>query len=280
MAVIKQKPTSPGRRGMVKATRENLHRGDPYAPLVVKKTRTGGRNAHGRITMRHRGGGHKRRYRLIDFRRDKDGIPATVERLEYDPNRSAHIALLCYADGERRYIIAPSGIHSGDSVQSGPGSPIRPGTAMPLSAIPLGQVVHCVEMKPGKGAQIARAAGASVQFLALDGEFALLRLKSGEVRKVPSRCRATIGETGNGEHFLQKLGKAGATRHRGRRPHVRGMVMNPIDHPMGGGEGRSKSNRIPCSPWGQPAKGYRTRHNKRTGKMIVSRRGRGRREKR
>ena len=272
MALIKSKPRTPGQRGMVRVKTPGLHKGKPHAPLLEKKTKTAGRNNHGRITAWHRGGGHRRHYRAVDFKRDKDGIPATVEHMEYDPNRSAHLALLLYADGERRYILAPQGIKPGDKIESGTGAPVRPGNAKQLAAIPVGVTVHCVELTPGRGGQLARSAGISAQFVALDGDYAMLRLKSGETRRVRANCRAVIGAVGNEEHFLRKLGKAGAVRWRGRRPHVRGMVMNPVDHPMGGGEGRSKSNKIPVSPWGQPAKGYRTRKNKRTDKWIVSKR--------
>ena len=272
MALVKSKPRTPGQRGMVRVKTPGLHKGAPHAPLVCKKAAAAGRNNSGRITAWHRGGGHRQRYRILDFKRDKDGVPATVERLEYDPNRSAHLALLLYADGERRYIIAPQGVSAGDRIESGADAPVRPGNAKPLAAIPVGVTVHCVELNPGRGARLARAAGISAQFVALDGDYAMLRLKSGETRRVRSSCRAVIGAVGNEEHFLRKLGKAGASRWRGRRPHVRGMVMNPVDHPMGGGEGRSKSNKIPVSPWGQPAKGYRTRKNKRTDKWIVARR--------
>lgn len=272
MALIKVKPTTPGRRGMVKVKTPGLARDGGFAPLMKSKKRCSGRNNAGRITVRHRGGGHKRHYRCIDFKRTKDGIPAFVEQLEYDPNRSANIALLLYADGERRYILAPAGLKVGARVESGADVPIRPGNAKPLSSIPVGIGLHCIELRPGKGAQLARAAGADTQFVALDGDYAMLRLRSGEVRRVLASCRAVIGSVGNGEHFLRKIGKAGAMRWRGRRPTVRGMVMNPVDHPMGGGEGRSKSNKIPVSPWGQPSKGYRTRKNKRTDKWIVSRR--------
>ena len=277
MALVKVKPTSPGRRGMVKVKPEGIHKGKPHKPLLRSQKKTAGRNNTGRITSRHRGGGHKRHYRVVDFRRDKDGIPARVERLEYDPNRSVNLALLLYADGERRYIIAPQTIKVGDTLESGEDAPIRPGNMKPLSAIPIGMKVHCIELQPGKGAQLARAAGVSAQLAALDGDYALLRLKSGEIRKVRAACRAVIGVAGNSEHFLRKLGKAGVVRWRGRRPHVRGMVMNPVDHPMGGGEGRSKSNKPPMSPWGQLAKGFKTRRNKRTDKWIVTRRGKRRR---
>jgi len=237
--------------------------------LVEKKSRTGGRNNTGRITTRHRGGGHKKHYRVIDFKRDKDGIGGLIERIEYDPNRSAHIALVLYADGERRYIIAPKGMRSGDSVKSGREAAIKPGNALPLRNIPVGTVVHCVEMKPGKGAQLARSAGAAVQLVAREGQYATLRLRSGEMRKVPIRCRATVGEVSNPEHNLEKLGKAGAKRWRGVRPTVRGVAMNPVDHPHGGGEGKTSGGRHPVSPWGVPTKGHKTRKNKRTDKFIV-----------
>lgn len=273
MAIVKSKPTSPGRRFAVKIVNKDLHKGDPYAPLVAKKSRSGGRNNNGRITVRHRGGGHKQQYRIIDFKRNKDGVPATVERIEYDPNRSAHIALLKYADGERRYVIAPRGIGAGDTLVSGPEAPIKPGNALPLANIPVGTVVHCVEIKPGKGAQMVRSAGGSAQLAAREGAFATLRLRSGEMRKVPAECRATIGEVANSEHNLASLGKAGASRWRGRRPTVRGVVMNPVDHPHGGGEGKTSGGRHPVSPWGVPTKGYKTRKNKRTDGFIVRRRG-------
>jgi large subunit ribosomal protein L2 len=272
MALVKTKPTSPARRGMVKVVDHDLHKGKPYAPLLEHKIATSGRNNKGRITVRHRGGGHKRHYRLIDFKRDKDGIPATIERLEYDPNRSAHIALLLYADGERRYILAPRRAKAGDSVISGEVAPIAVGNCLPLRKIPVGTVIHCVEMKPGKGGQLARSAGASIQFLGKEGTTAMLRMRSGEVRKVPLSCRATIGEVGNQEHSLRKLGKAGAKRWRGIRPTVRGVAMNPVDHPHGGGEGRTSGGRHPVSPWGVPTKGHRTRSNKRTDSMILRRR--------
>jgi large subunit ribosomal protein L2 len=266
------KPTSAGVRGMVKVVNPDLHKGRPHAALLEKKNRGSGRNASGRITMRHQGGGHKRHYRLIDFKRNKDGVPGRVERLEYDPNRSAHIALVLYADGERRYMIAPKGIAAGDQVVSGAQSPIKAGNCLPLRNIPVGTTIHCVELKPGAGAQIARAAGAAVQLIAREGDYAQLRLKSGEVRRVSAECRAVIGEVGNSEHNLRELGKAGASRWRGIRPTVRGMTMNPVDHPHGGGEGRSKGGNHPVSPWGTPTKGYRTRHNKRTDSMIIQRR--------
>jgi large subunit ribosomal protein L2 len=270
--VVKQKPTSPGRRFVVKVITPELHKGAPYKPLLEKQTRKGGRNNRGRITTRHQGGGHKQHYRLIDFKRDKDNIPARVERLEYDPNRSAHIALLLYADGERRYIIAPRGISAGAAVMSGAVAPIKAGNALPLRNIPIGSTVHCVELKPGKGAQLARSAGASAQLLAREGRYATLRLRSGEVRKVHVDCKATIGEVGNEEHALRSLGKAGAKRWRGIRPTVRGVAMNPVDHPHGGGEGRTSGGRHPVTPWGVPTKGHKTRANKRTDKMIVRRR--------
>lgn len=272
MAVVKCKPTSPGRRFVVKVVHSDLHKGAPFAQLVEKKAKTGGRNSSGRLTQRHVGGGHKKRYRVIDFRRDKDGIPAKVERLEYDPNRTANIALLLYADGERRYVIAPDKVAVGDELVSGPNSPMKTGNCMPLRNIPVGSNVHCVEMKPGKGAQLARSAGASVQLVAREGQYATLRLRSGEIRRVPSDCKATIGEVSNGEHNLRSIGKAGAMRWRGVRPTVRGVAMNPVDHPHGGGEGRTSGGRHPVSPWGTPTKGYKTRTNKRTAGLIVRRR--------
>ncbi|MEC9330111.1 MAG: 50S ribosomal protein L2 [Pseudomonadota bacterium] len=272
MAVVKQKPTSPGRRGMVKVVTAGLHKGRPHSALVESKKSISGRNNAGRITVRHRGGGHKRHYRIIDFKRDKDNVPARIERIEYDPNRSAHIALLLYADGERRYIVAPRNCEVGGRVESGPEAPIRPGNAMPLRTIPVGTVVHCVELKPGKGAQLARSAGASIQYLGREGSYGLMRLRSGEMRRVHLDCRATIGEVGNTENSLRKLGKAGAKRWRGIRPTVRGVAMNPVDHPHGGGEGRTSGGRDPVTPWGVPTKGYRTRNNKRTVSMIIRRR--------
>lgn len=272
MPLAKQKPTTPGRRGMVKVVTEGLHKGKPHAPLLSAKTAIDGRNNKGRITVRHRGGGHKRRYRIIDFKRAKDGIAATVKRIEYDPNRSAHIALLAYRDGEYRYIIAPRGLAVGDAVMSGVGAAFNPGNAMPLRNIPVGAMVHCVELKPGKGAQLARSAGAAVQYIGKEGAYAQLRLRSGEMRKAHLDCRATLGQVGNLEHGLGKLGKAGAKRWRGIRPTVRGVAMNPVDHPHGGGEGRTSGGRHPVSPWGVPAKGYRTRANKRTASMIIRRR--------
>jgi large subunit ribosomal protein L2 len=269
MAIVKTKPTSPGRRHVVQVKSEGLHKGTPYAPLVAKKSKSGGRNSDGRITTRHKGGGHKQRYRIIDFKRDKDGVPGVVERIEYDPNRTAHIALIKYADGERRYIIAPSGLKAGSEIRSGLEAPISVGNAMPLRNIPVGSTVHCVELKIGKGAQLARSAGASAQLVAREGEYATLRLRSGEMRKVHAECRATLGAASNAEHNLRKLGKAGASRWRGVRPTVRGVVMNPVDHPHGGGEGRTSGGRHPVSPWGTPTKGFKTRSNKRTDKFIV-----------
>ncbi len=274
MAVIKSKPTSPGRRFVVKVVTEGLHPGRPVPGLVQSKHRTGGRNNAGRITTRHRGGGHKRLYRVVDFKRNKDGVPGKVERLEYDPNRSANLALVLYADGERRYILAPKGVTVGSPIQSGSDAPIRPGTAMPLRNIPVGTQVHCIEMRPGKGGQMARSAGASAQLVAREGDYATLRLRSGEMRKVHAECRATIGEVGNAEHNLRSLGKAGAKRWRGVRPTVRGVAMNPVDHPHGGGEGRTSGGRHPVSPWGMPTKGHKTRNNKRTDRLIVRRRNR------
>jgi large subunit ribosomal protein L2 len=272
MAVLKAKPTSAGRRHVVTVSRDGLYKGRPLASLVEKKSKSGGRNHHGRITTRHIGGGHKQQYRVIDFKRNKDAIPATVERIEYDPNRSAHIALLCYADGERRYIIAPKGLNAGDTVVSGEAAPFTVGSTMTLRSVPLGSVVHCVELKPGKGAQIARSAGTYVQVVAREGAHATLRLRSGEMRKVLVDCRATLGEVSNSEHSLRRLGKAGASRWRGVRPTVRGVAMNPVDHPHGGGEGRTSGGRHPVSPWGVPTKGHKTRKNKRTDKLIVRRR--------
>ncbi|TDJ24926.1 MAG: 50S ribosomal protein L2 [Gammaproteobacteria bacterium] len=274
MAVVKAKPTSPGRRFLVKVVNHELYKGAPYKPLLSAQSQTGGRNNAGRITTRHRGGGHKQHYRLIDFKRDKDNVPATVERLEYDPNRTANIALLRYLDGERRYIIAPRGVRAGDELKSGSTAPIRPGNAMQLRNIPVGSVIHCVELKPGKGAQLARSAGSSAQLVAREGTYATLRLRSGEMRRVLADCRATLGEVGNSEHNLRSLGKAGAKRWRGIRPTVRGVAMNPVDHPHGGGEGKTSGGRHPVSPWGVPTKGYKTRKNKRTDKLIVRRRGR------
>ncbi len=273
MSVIKRKPTSPGRRHVVSVVGEDLFKGRPYKGLVEKKTRSGGRNNNGRITTRHIGGGHKQHYRLLDFKRDKDGIPALVERIEYDPNRTAHIALLLFLDGERRYIIAPKGLTLGEELQSGPTSPIKSGNCLPLRNIPVGSVVHAVELKPGKGAQLARSAGTSAQLVAREGRYSTIRLRSSEMRKVLSDCKATLGEVSNSEHNLRKLGKAGAARWRGVRPTVRGVAMNPVDHPHGGGEGKTSGGRHPVSPWGTPTKGFKTRKNKRTNKLIVRKRG-------
>jgi large subunit ribosomal protein L2 len=272
MALIKLKPTSPGTRAVVRVVNKELHKGKPEASLLEKKTRTAGRNNNGHITTRHMGGGHKKHYRVVDFKRDKDGIPAKVERLEYDPNRSAHLALLVYADGERRYILAPKGISAGAQLVSGSEAPIKAGNALPLRNIPVGSTIHAIEMLPGKGAQLARSAGAAVQLLAREGSYAQLRLRSGEIRRVHIDCKATLGEVGNSEHSLRSIGKAGANRWRGIRPTVRGVAMNPVDHPHGGGEGKTAAGRHPVSPWGVPAKGFRTRSNKRTSGMIVRRR--------
>ncbi|MDB5806060.1 MAG: ribosomal protein [Betaproteobacteria bacterium] len=270
--LIKLKPSSPGRRGVVRVFTPGLHKGRPVDALIEKKTRTAGRNNNGHITTRHIGGGHKQHYRLVDFKRDKDSIPAKVERLEYDPNRTAHLALLLYADGERRYIIAPKGVEVGTPLVSGSEAPIKAGNCLPIRNIPVGTTIHCIEMLPGKGAQLARSAGTSVQLLAREGTYAQLRLRSGEIRRVHIECRATIGEVGNEEHSLRQIGKAGANRWRGIRPTVRGVVMNPVDHPHGGGEGKTAAGRDPVTPWGQKTKGYRTRKNKRTTGMIVQRR--------
>ncbi|MDH5764853.1 MAG: 50S ribosomal protein L2 [Gammaproteobacteria bacterium] len=274
MAIVKTKPTSAGRRFVVKVVNPDLHKGAPYRGLVEKKSKNGGRNNAGRITTRHVGGGHKQRYRVIDFKRNKDSVPAVVERLEYDPNRTAFIALLKYADGERRYIIAPKGISAGDAIASGSDAAIKAGNSLPIRNIPVGTQVHCIEMKPGKGAQIARSAGTSAQLVAREGTYATVRLRSGEMRKIHVDCRATIGEVSNSEHNLRSLGKAGAKRWRGVRPTVRGVAMNPVDHPHGGGEGRTSGGRHPVSPWGVPTKGKKTRSNKRTDNMIVRRRNR------
>ena len=275
MALVKVKPTSPGRRGVVKVVTPDLYKGKPHAPLLESQSKNAGRNNNGRITVRHQGGGHKQHYRMIDFLRNKDGIPAKVEHIEYDPNRTAHIALLCYADGERRYIIAPQGIAAGAQLISGAEAPIKAGNALPLRNIPVGSTIHCIELQPGKGAQIARSAGTSVQLLAREGAYASLRLRSGEVRRVHVDCKATLGVVGNEEHSLRSIGKAGAMRWRGVRPTVRGVVMNPVDHPHGGGEGRTAAGMNPVSPWGQKTKGYRTRNSKRSDNMRISRRPRG-----
>ena len=268
MALEKIKPTSPGRRGVIKVSRKHLHTGSGYAPLVETLVKKAGRNSAGRITVRHQGGGHKRQYRIIDFKRNKS-VPAKVERMEYDPNRSANIALLLYADGERGYIIHPKGLEVGMEVQSGESAPISVGNCLPLKNIPVGTTVHCIELRPGKGAQMIRSAGCSAQLVAKEGMHATLRLRSGEMRKVLSACKAVIGEVGNAEHALRVLGKAGASRWRGIRPTVRGVAMNPVDHPHGGGEGKTSAGRHPVSPWWQPTKGYKTRNNKLTSNMIL-----------
>jgi large subunit ribosomal protein L2 len=272
MAILKSKPTSPGSRSVIRVKNDDLHKGKPFAPLLEKKSRTGGRNNNGRITTRHVGGGHKQHYRIVDFKRNKVDIPAVVERLEYDPNRTANIALLLFKDGERRYIIAPKGLKVGQEVLSAETTAVKPGNCMPLRNMPLGTLIHCVELKSGKGAQIARSAGTSAQLVAKEGAYVTLRLRSGEMRKVMADCKAVVGEVSNSEHNLISLGKAGAKRWRGVRPTVRGVAMNPVDHPHGGGEGRTSGGRHPVSPWGMPTKGYKTRKNKRTDNMIVRRR--------
>lgn len=269
MAIVKAKPTSPGRRGVVSVKHDHLWKGKPYAPLLEAQSSTGGRNNNGRITTRHKGGGHKHHYRVVDFKRDKDGIKGIVERIEYDPNRSAHIALVKYLDGERRYILAARNMREGDEVLSGSEAPIKPGNAMRIGSIPVGTQVHNVELKPGKGGQLARSAGATVQLVAREGHYATLLLRSGEMRKVLTACRATVGQVANQEHNLEKLGKAGAKRWRGVRPTVRGVAMNPVDHPHGGGEGRTSGGRHPVTPWGVQTKGKRTRSNKRTSQYIT-----------
>lgn len=269
MAIHKTKPTSPGRRFVIKISNKNLHKGNPHFPLLSTKNKNGGRNNQGRITTRHQGGGHKKHYRLIDFLRNKDGVNAKVERIEYDPNRSANIALLLYADGERRYILAPNNIEVGSIIQSGVDATIKTGNCLPIANIPIGTNIYAIELKPGKGAQLARSAGASAQLIAREGAYATVRLKSGEMRKILIECRASIGEVSNLEHNLRSLGKAGAKRWRGIRPTVRGVAMNPVDHPHGGGEGKTSGGRHPVSPWGLPTKGYKTRRNKRTQAFIV-----------
>ena len=274
MSLHKAKPTSAGRRFVVSVKTQDLHKGKPHDALLDKKGKKGGRNNNGRITVRHQGGGHKQRYRIVDFKRDKDGIPGVVERLDYDPNRSAHLALVKYADGDRRYILAPKGVTAGAPVISGEEAPIKPGNCLPLKSIPVGTVIHNIEMKPGKGGQMVRSAGGYAQLAAREGVYATLRLRSGEMRRIHADCRATIGEVGHSEHNLRKLGKAGASRWRGVRPTVRGVAMNPVDHPHGGGEGRTSGGRHPVSPWGTPTKGAKTRKNKRTDNMIVRRRKR------
>jgi large subunit ribosomal protein L2 len=273
MSLIKMKPTSPGARFVVKVNKSHLWKGGPLESLTTTQKKTGGRNSVGRITTRHKGGGSRQKYRIVDVKRDKDGVKGVIERIEHDPNRTAHIALVKYADGERRYIIAPKGIVPGDEVRSGADSAIKSGNTMQLRHVPVGTTVHNVEMKPGKGGQLARSAGSFVQYTAREGIYAYLRLKSGETRKVHIDCRATIGEVGNDEHSLRVYGKAGAKRWIGIRPTVRGVAMNPVDHPHGGGEGKpSQGNPHPVSPWGWNTKGKKTRKNKRTGKMIVQRR--------
>src|SRR5213592_455424 len=271
MAVRKYKPTTPGRRGASVSGFDEITRAKPEKALLAKGRKKAGRNVHGRVTTRQQGGGNKRRYRVIDFRRNKDGVPAKVAHIEYDPNRSARIALLHYADGEKRYILAPIGLGVGDRVEAGPKADIKPGNSLPLSLIPLGTMVHNVELREGRGGQLSRSAGAAIQLMAKEGDYALVKLPSGELRRVRLACRATVGQVGNLEHENISYGKAGRIRWLGRRPKVRGMAMNPVDHPHGGGEGRSKGNH-PQSPWGQPAKGYKTRHNKRTERWIVQRR--------
>ena len=272
MGLKQYKPNTPGQRGLVLVDKSNLYKGKPIKKLTVGLTKSGGRNNSGKITMWQRGGGHKRRYRIIDFKRTKDGVPGKVETLEYDPNRSAHIALVLYRDGERRYIVAPEGLNVGDIVESGSKAPISTGNCLELSGMPLGTVVHCIELFPGKGAQMARSAGSSAQILAIEGRYVTLRLRSGEIRRVLSNCRATIGVVSNSEHSLRSLGKAGAKRWMGIRPSVRGVAMNPIDHPHGGGEGKTSGGRHPVTPWGVPTKGYRTRKSKKNNRLIVRRR--------
>ena len=272
MALVKMKPTSPGTRFVVKIDKSHLWKGGPHEPLTVRQSKTGGRNSYGRITTRHKGGGSAHKYRIIDLKRDKDGVKGIVERIEHDPNRTGHIALIKYADGERRYILAPKGVVPGDEIRSGADAPIKAGNAMQLRHIPVGSTVHNVELKPGKGGQLARSAGTYVQLVGKDQGFALLRLSSGETRRVMADCLATIGAVSNPDHANQNIGKAGRTRWKGIRPTVRGIAMNPVDHPHGGGEGRTKGGRHPVSPWGTPTKGYKTRKNKRTDHLIVRRR--------
>jgi len=274
MPVKIYKPTSPGRRQMSVSDFAEVTRRTPEKSLVAGRTRQeGGRNTHGHVTTRFQGGGHKRRYRTIDFRRDKLGIPARVAAIEYDPNRSARIALLHYKDGEKRYILAPAELRLGDELMAGPEADIRPGNALPLANMPLGTIVHNVELKPGRGGQIVRSAGTSAQLMAREGGVATLRMPSGEQRYVQVTCMATVGQVGNLEHENRSIGKAGRSRWLGKRPHNRGVAMNPVDHPMGGGEGKSSGGRHPCTPWGVPTKGHKTRHNRRTDKFIVKRRG-------
>ena len=272
MAIKKYKPTSPGRRFMSSTVRVETSSGKPHKPLVEKLSKNGGRNNKGRISIRHRGGGHKRRYRMIDFKRNKIGIPGKVETIEYDPNRSANIALVCYLDGERRYILSPNNVKIGDRILASPEGDIIPGNALPLQAIPLGTTIHNIEMRQFKGGQLCRAAGASAQLMAKEGEYVTLRMPSGEMRKIHRECYATIGQVGNLEHSNENIGKAGRNRWKGWRPTVRGVVMNPVDHPHGGGEGRTSGGRHPVTPWGVPTKGKKTRNNQRTDKFIVRRR--------
>src|SRR5512142_1737835 len=272
MGIRKYKPTTPGRRGASVADFVEITRDEPEKSLVRPLHNKGGRNVHGRITTRHQGGGHKRAYRVIDFRRDKIGVPAKVAHIEYDPNRTARIALLFYADGEKRYILAPDGLKQGDTVISSKHADIRPGNSMPVGEIPAGTMIHNIEMKKGRGGQLVRSAGVAAQLMAKDGEYAQVKLPSGEVRKVHVACRATVGQVSNLEHQNISLGKAGRSRWLGRRPHNRGVTMNPVDHPMGGGEGRTSGGRQPCSPWGQLTKGLKTRNNKRTDSMIIKHR--------
>ena len=267
--VISVKPTSPGRRFLIKSNRKEIYKGRPYSKLTKSMSKSGGRNNFGRITTRHIGGGHRKIYRIIDFLRKKDNIIAKIDRIEYDPNRSAYIALVLYKDGERKYIIAPKNLKIGDEIISGVNSPIKTGNCLPIKNIPVGSVLHCIELKPGKGAQLIRSAGGSAQLIAKEGKYASIKLKSTEVRKILVDCRATLGEISNEQHNLCSFGKAGAKRWIGVRPHVRGVAMNPIDHPHGGGEGKTSGGRHPVSPTGVPAKGYRTRNNKRTDKYIV-----------
>jgi large subunit ribosomal protein L2 len=270
MPIKSYKPVTPSRRFMTVVTRDDITKDRPEKSLVVGKTRSGGRNNKGQITIWFRGGGHKRRYRIIDFRRDKTGVPARVAAIEYDPNRSARIALLHYADGEKRYILAPVGLAVGQTVVSGPQADIRPGNALPLENIPAGTTIHNIELRPGKGGQMVRSAGAAAQLVSKEGEWALVKLPSGEVRKVSVKCYATVGQVGNLDHENESLGKAGRSRWKGRRPHNRGVSMNPVDHPHGGGEGRTSGGRHPVTPWGQPTRGYKTRNNKRTDRFIVT----------
>lgn len=275
MGIKNYRPTSPGRRQMSVSDFSELTRSEPERSLLGGRVnRSGGRNVNGHVTSWHRGGGHKRRYRAVDFRRNKLGIPARVASIEYDPNRSANIALLHYLDGEKRYIIAPAGLRIGDELMSGEDAEIRTGNALPLARIPLGSIIHAVEMRPGKGAQLVRAAGLGAQLMAREGSYATLRMPSGEHRRIHVKCMATLGQVGNADHENRSIGKAGRSRWQGKRPNVRGVAMNPVDHPMGGGEGKSSGGRHPCTPWGVPTKGHRTRKkNSRTNKYIVKRRG-------